>query len=104
MYELTVIVPTSDNAGRTLQPVIDDWEVFILDTAGGYTREAVCGAWKDASGKVYRDQSYRYTIAGKVGTIKRSIPGWCARLGQECIYTSVRRVAVSFVEPMRVAA
>jgi hypothetical protein len=104
MYELTVIVPTTDNSGKTLQPVIELWESFILDTAGGFTREAVSGAWKDASGKVYRDSSYRYTIVGKVGTIRRTIPAWCAQLGQEAMYTSVRRIAVSFVEPVKVAA
>lgn len=91
--ELTVIIPTADNDGRTLQPVIDEWEAFLLDRLGGYTRENVTGAWKDDSGKVYHDASYRYTLTGKrIQEVSAALPEWCLRLRQEALYATRRNV------------
>lgn len=100
MTELTVIVPTADNEGRTLQPVIQDWEAFLLSTVGGYTRDVVNGAWLD-NGTVYRDESYRYVVTGeKVPEVQASLGHWAVALRQKELYTSTRRVAVKLVSPV----
>jgi hypothetical protein len=101
--ELTVIVPTADNEGKTLQPVIDRFESFLLDTVGGWTRDTVTGAWKD-NGKIYHDESYRYTLTGNIDAVQAALPKWCKKLRQEALYASTREVAVSFVEPAKRAA
>lgn len=101
--ELTVIVPTADNDGHTLQPEIDEWEAFLLDTLSGYTREPVTGAWKDG-GTVYYDSSYRYTLTGPVSAVQARLGEWCATFRQQALYASTRTVKVSFVEPVKIAA
>ena len=101
MTELTVIVPTADNDGKTLQPVIDRFEGFLLDTVGGFSRDAISGAWKDETGKIYRDTSYRYTVSGdRVDAVQSSLPTWCEELRQLCLYASTREVHVTFVDPV----
>lgn len=101
MTELTVIVPTADNAGKTLQPEIDRFEAFLLDACGGFSRDVISGAWKDDSGKVYRDSSYRYSLTSdRVDLVQSTLPDWCETFRQLCLYSSTRQVQVTFVAPV----
>ena len=99
--ELTVIVPTADNDGRTLQPEIDAWETFLLDTVGGYSVLPQQGAWRDPeTGKVYRDPGYRYIVTGEhVNAVQARLGEWAARFRQLSLWSDTRRVTVTFVAP-----
>jgi hypothetical protein len=98
--ELTVIVPLVDNDGHTLQPIISQFEAFLVDNAGGWTRDTVQGAWKAGNGRIYHDSSYRYVIVGDgVKAVQDSLPRWASDLRQEALYASTRKVQVDFITP-----
>lgn len=100
MFERVVIVPDVDNAGVSLEAQRAAIESQLLDIAGGFTSDRVSGAWRGDDGTIYRDSSTRYTLAvseAQDAAIVAALPQWCEALRQECLFTSVRPVAVAFV-------
>lgn len=107
MYEVTVIVPVRDNAGKALTGERHKIERRLLELAGGYSRDKIVGAWLGDDGKLYRDESYRYTLACDAVTaarIRANASAWCSLLRQEALYVSQRDAAVTFAEPVKVVA
>jgi hypothetical protein len=108
MFEVTVIVPVRDNAGKALTGERRKIEGELLTLAGGFSRDKIVGQWRDsATGKVYRDESYRYTTACDMVTaacIQANAADWCEWLRQEALYVSVREAVVTFAEPVKVVA
>jgi hypothetical protein len=101
MFARTIILPVKDNKGVSLLNERRAVEGQLLTLAGGYTRDKVTGAWLD-NGKVYRDQSYRYTLAvdaAQDAAIVAQLPVWCESLRQLALYTTRQEVDVSFIEP-----
>jgi hypothetical protein len=106
MLERTVILPCADNEGHSLASARRAVERELCALAGGYTRDSVQGAWLD-NGRLYRDKSYRYTLAvdaAQDAAIMARLPAWCAALRQLALYTSVRQSDVRFVLPATVPA
>ena len=107
MYEVTVIVPVRDNAGKALTGERHKIERRLLELAGGYSRDKIVGAWLGEDGKLYRDESYRYTMAcdGEIAaSIRLAAHDWCEALRQEALYVSQRQANVVFAEPVKVVA
>lgn len=94
MIKTVFLVPTRDNEGRPFTPA--DWDALdeaILERFDGYTRRfGGEGAWR-SGGRVYRDESYEYTIS--LMSWNR-LPAWLdvvrwarQRFRQEAIYIEV---------------
>jgi hypothetical protein len=106
MLERTIILPCADNAGMSLIAQRRAVEKELCALAGGFTRDSVQGTWLD-NGRLYRDKSYRYTLAVDAAhdaAIVERLPAWCAALRQLALYTSVRQSDVRFVLPATVPA
>jgi hypothetical protein len=106
MLERTIIVPAVDNDGHALTARRHAIERELCAIAGGFTVDRVQGTWLD-NGRLYRDKSYRYTLAVDAAhdaAIVERLPAWCAALRQLALYTSVRQSDVRFVLPATVPA
>lgn len=57
---ITITLPIRDNDGSSLSHHHDNLQASLLDIAGGYSSQAISGAWKSEDGRVYRDESIRY--------------------------------------------
>ena len=65
MFEVQVLIPIVDNAGRTFTAFEHaEFEAFVIERFGGITRYSseASGAWFD-EGSLHRDRSYLYGIA-----------------------------------------
>jgi len=100
--ELTIIVPTSDNQGKSLWQETQEIENTLLALAGGFSRDQISGAWLGSNGTRFNDASTRYTVicTSAVATaIKTLVPQWCALTHQEALYFGNRSAGVSFILP-----
>jgi hypothetical protein len=62
---VTFYYPTIDRSGRELHSLFrTNFEILILDSAGGFTRDEAEGAWKDAEGRIHREKVFRYHVHG----------------------------------------
>lgn len=57
---IAVTLPVRDNDGSNFDHHHDNLQASLLDIAGGYSSQAINGAWKSEDGRVYRDESVRY--------------------------------------------
>lgn len=107
MFEVTVIVPVRDNDGKALTGERHKIEGELLTLAGGFSRDKIVGQWRGDDGRVYRDESYRYTVAC-TGEVVRQLTDraseWCSVLRQEALFVSARAVQVEFVQPVKAVA
>ncbi|MGN6107702.1 MAG: hypothetical protein ACTHU0_21510 [Kofleriaceae bacterium] len=88
--------PTHDNNGvRFSAEYSTAFERLLLDTFGGFSREAgaVHGAWRNASGTVFHDVSDLYTIAlesvADAALIRDVVDFACTLFVQETIFVRV---------------
>jgi hypothetical protein len=63
----------------------------LLNYFGGYTEEAVSGAWLDPAGTVHRDHSIRFTVAIRTavalhGVLRKLAIRAGELAGQQCVY------------------
>ena len=63
---IAVTLPIRDNDGSNLDHHHDNLQASLLDIAGGYSSQAIGGAWRSEDGRVYRDESIRYETLVKV--------------------------------------
>jgi hypothetical protein len=62
LFEITL--PTTDNAGASLQTAHMLWQAHVMRIAGGYTEYPMSrGVWHDGPGKIYIDQVVPYRVA-----------------------------------------
>lgn len=103
MIQRTIILPKRDNKRLSLAHVHTAIRNSLLTIAGGYSKQAQTGAWRDEkTGRVYYDDSWQYTTLVNAEQDKRImalIPIFCAAARQECILTYKQTVNASFVEP-----
>lgn len=99
----TLTLPLCDNDGQRLMQVHQLVRNELLDAFGGYTQSLVTGAWKDADGTVYTDDSLKYEIAMSAGAgdgkqlVK--IAGMACLAGkQKCVMVQLAAGNVVFVE------
>jgi hypothetical protein len=100
MVERVIVLPTRDNAGRSLTRQVNAVRDEILHIAGGYSETRQAGAWLDEDGTVYHDASVRLTTTVDEPTDARIVallPEWCERLRQICLYTHATTVDSQFV-------
>lgn len=99
--ERVVVLPAVDNEGESLAIEHNHFRDLLLTIAGGYSQTSQLGEWKDETGKVYPDESIRYTVLcsqAQDKAIAALLPELCEATRQECILTTRRMVDCAFVE------
>ena len=93
----SVTFPKADNDGASLEAAHEALVQGLLNTFGGLSIVPVRGAWKDDTGRVYWDDSYRYEIAidrnsldylDKIGAVYRIARTFGARMKQLAVYVT----------------
>jgi hypothetical protein len=98
MTKRTVIVPITDNDGRSLAPEIANIEIELLRLVGGFSVNASAGVWSSPDGTTYRDQNLTYVVVGDEVTDARltdRLHEWAIWLRQEVLYTDSSVVEVA---------
>lgn len=103
MREASIILPATNNDGYEIPYAHSALAHALLDLFGGFTEEPVRGQWLD-NGRVYSDESIRYTVAATDTPDNRAKLEECARVTcadaeQICIYTRGFDGIVRFVKP-----
>lgn len=95
------MIPLYDNDGRQFsEEVMEHVRKTILGTFGGYTSDNVQGAWINEEGRIFYDESIRYTITmekEKVAELKEILVYFKELLNQEAMYLEVQPVEVILV-------
>lgn len=101
MYERVVILPTKDNAGKSLYRPLRTIKSAILRVCGGFSEVRQVGQWSE-NGKTYKDASLRLYITvtpAQDEWLCKVLPIWCDWLSQVCIYTHRTEVEMAYVYP-----
>lgn len=100
MHKATFLVPLTDNEGAAFTQ--DDWDWLqdsLVAQFGGWSIEStVQGAWKAEDGKVYRDQSFRYSVAtDAIDTLRDLLHEVKRRFRQLAIYLELSEARVEIL-------
>ena len=98
-----LILPLRDNAGASVDQAHTTLKTDLLVAFGGYTRTLVTGAWRDETGHVFEDESFKYEIAMSTGAGDGKKLVEIARLAcrdarQECVLVQLAAGNVVFVD------
>lgn len=100
MHKTTFLIPLTDNQGVPFQAEDFDWlqDELVLQFGGWSLEGTVEGAWKGDDGRVYRDRSYRYTVATTaLDKLRGLLREAKARFAQEAIYLEVSETRVEIL-------
>jgi hypothetical protein len=101
----TLILPTHDNDGESLNDVHSALRADIADAFGGFTAYATTGAWRNGN-SVVTESGVAYDIAHDTVTLQghdsretlESLARFHGRVArQECVYLAFRDAEVLFV-------
>ena len=60
----TITLPTTDNAGRSTEYALRNWQAIAVVLAGGFTRGCPeTGAWLGSDNRLYSDITVTYRVA-----------------------------------------
>ena len=91
MREAKIIVPWPDYKKDGNTSWKRDFEKALCNMFGGFTREAVSGAWVNADHDIVYDSNYRYTVAmypDKIHELVRLAKLVRRMTNEDCIYVS----------------
>lgn len=100
MNKTTFLIPLTDNQGEGFPTSTWAWlQDELVAQFGGWSLEGtVEGAWKGDDGRVYRDRSYRYTVATTALEALRDLLRQAkVRFAQEAIYLEVSETRVEIL-------
>lgn len=95
-----IILPKSDNDGKSLTWVHSQYQKTFCIVFGGFTAYDVQGGWMNDEGKLFNDESIAYHIAmDDYGPIKlRGLAQAAAgEFQQECIFIALPNGDVEFI-------
>lgn len=103
MREASILLPTRNNDGMAVISAHAIVANALLDNFGGFTEESVRGQWLD-NGRVYSDESIRYTVAAtdtpdNRAKLEATARQACADAEQICLYVRGFDGIVQFVKP-----
>lgn len=109
-----IILPKTDNDGRSMDDMHTLYQRLLCDTFGGFTAYTVQGGWMNTQGKLYLDNNIAYHIAMDDTQTNRNALDTIARnatieFSQEAIFVTYANGEVAFVsainqQPEEIAA
>jgi hypothetical protein len=103
--EARILMPLTDNEGKSLSHVHDAMRADLLASFGGFTESDTRGWWRDTStGTDYKEPSIAFDIAAQWDSEKSErlmeLAAWyCRAAKQLCVYVRNGKGAVSYVAP-----
>lgn len=97
-----IILPKSDNDGKSLTWVHSQYQKTFCIVFGGFTAYDIRGGWMDDSGRIYQDESVSYHIAmedteGERNRLRGLASAARLECKQECIFIVLPNGNVEFV-------
>lgn len=100
IVKASFLIPLADNHGTPFRAEDFAWlQGELVARFGGWSLEGtVEGAWRGEDGRVYRDRSYRYTVAtSALDALRGLLREAKARFGQASLYLEVSETRVEFL-------
>lgn len=105
MKKVTLIAPCQNPQQLQHLSMLEDQ---LISIAGGYSLYSGTGAWKDDSGKLYREHHQRYEVlveswSGKDIQVVDALKWWGKLAGEDSVCYSIEEVEAN-IESVRVPA
>lgn len=100
IVKASFLIPLTDNSGTPFGADDFAWlQGELVARFGGWSLEGtVEGAWQGEDGQVYRDRSYRYTVAtSALDALRGLLREAKVRFGQASLYLEVSETRVEFL-------
>lgn len=110
MREARIILPVTDNEGRSLQALHDQLQLELCRLFGGMTATGGQGGWVDDNGKLVRARVVVYDVAVSMddefapATLYRIAAEYGARAKQDCVFLRSPNGIAELVPPMEEAS